>query len=96
MWVYHEEHGVEFVRDMCEYREELTGDEIHKIIGIMSVNSLEIELGEGYGEEMGFYPAFSNINHSYLANAKPVKLKDKAVQVVTKNRVKEGEEINFQ
>ena len=60
------------MRDMCEYREELTGDEIHKMIGIMSVNSLEIELGE----EMGFYPTFSNINHSYLANAKPVKLKE--------------------
>lgn len=96
LWAYHEEHGVEFVRDMCEYKEELTGDEIHRMIGIMSVNSLEIELGEGYGEEMGFYPAFSNINHSCLANAKPVKRKDKEVQVVSKTIVKEGEEITFQ
>ena len=96
LWDYHEEHAVEFVRELCEYGEEVTGEEIHRMIGIMSVNSLSIELGEGYGEEMGFYPAFSNINHSCLANAKPVKRNDKSVTVMAKTEIKKGEEITFQ
>lgn len=96
LWAFHEEHGVDFVKEMCEYGEEFSREEIHRMIGIMSVNSLEIELGEGYGEEMGFYPVFANINHSCLANAKPVKLSDKTVQVKTKTRVAKGDEITIQ
>jgi hypothetical protein len=74
----------------------VTEEEIHRVIGIFSINSLEVELGPGHGEEMGFYPAFSNINHSCLANARVVKLPDKSVEVRAKAWVAEGEEVTIQ
>ena len=45
---------------------------------------------------MGFYPLFSNLNHSCLANAKPLKLRDKSVEVRAKRRILAGEEISIQ
>ena len=45
---------------------------------------------------MGFYPLFSNLNHSCLANAKPVKRRDMSVEVRAKRRISAGEEISIQ
>ena len=69
---------------------------MHRLIGIFLINSLEVELGPGHGEEMGFYPVFSNINHSCLANARLVKLPDKSIEVRAKVAIKEGDEVTIQ
>ena len=45
---------------------------------------------------MGFYPLFSNLNHSCLANAKPVKRRDMSVEVRAKRMIPAGEEISIQ
>ena len=66
------------------------------MIGIMTTNGLDISLGKGYGELMGFYPVFSNLNHSCLANAKPVKKRDQRVEVRAKRGIRAGEEICIQ
>ena len=78
--------------------ERWTDEDIHRMIGIMMVNSLGIDLGskqerfwkanfyfftgKEYGELTGFYPVFSNINHSCIANCKPVKRPDMKVHVI--------------
>ena len=72
---------------------QVSEEELHRLIGIFMINSLEVELGPGHGEEMGFYPVFSNINHSCLANARLVKLPDKSIEVCAKVAIKEGEEV---
>merc|ERR1712015_391153 len=95
-WAFLQEHSVEMVRDVCELEDEVGEEELHKIIGIFTINSLEVELEEGYGEEMGFYPTFANINHSCISNAKVVKLLDKRVEVRAKARIPAGEEITIQ
>jgi len=66
------------------------------VIGIFSINSLEIDLPPGYGEEMGFYPMFSNINHSCISNSRVVKLPSKAVEVRAKTRIPSGTEVTIQ
>ena len=82
-------------RDICEFRETFTEAEIQRMIGIMSVNSLGLELGPDHGELMGFYPLFSNLNHSCLANTRPVKRPDLSVEVRATRRISRGEEICF-
>ena len=91
-----QEHSVEMTRDTCELGDEVTEEELHRLIGIFMINSLEVELGPGHGEEMGFYPVFSNINHSCLANARLVKLPDKSIEVRAKAAIKEGDEVTIQ
>ena len=93
---YHREHCVEFVRDVCERGEDYSDQDILTMIGIMETNGLDISLGKGYGELMGFYPVFSNLNHSCLANAKPVKKRDHTVEVRAKRGIRAGEEICIQ
>ena len=110
---YHAEHSVQFVREICERGGDYTEQELHRMIGIMSTNALDISLGivmsvmeryklltlmpgKGYGELMGFYPLFSNLNHSCLANAKAVKRRDKCVEVRAKRGIRAGEEICIQ
>merc|ERR1719153_233595 len=80
LWSFHQEHSVEMLRDLCEMSGEVTDEEIHRVIGIFYINSLEVDLPPGYGEEMGFYPMFSNINHSCIANSRVVKLPSKALE----------------
>ena len=87
---------MEFVRDVCERGEDYSDQDILTMIGIMATNGLDISLGKGYGELMGFYPVFSNLNHSCLANAKPVKKRDRTVEVVAKREIRAGEEICIQ
>ena len=60
------------------------------------VNSLDIDTGDGHGDLMGFYPVFSNINHSCISNCKPVKTKDMRVEVRAKRDIEAGEEISIQ
>jgi len=97
LWHYHSEHSVDFVRDICEMEETWSEDDIHEILGIMMVNSLDISKGAGYGELMGFYPVFSNINHSCISNSKVIKDKTSLkVEVRAKRDIKAGEEICFQ
>ena len=91
-----QEHSVEMTRDTCELGDEVTEEELHRLIGIFMINSLEVELGPGHGEEMGFYPVFSNINHACLANARLVKLPDKSIEVRAKTNIKEGDEVTIQ
>ena len=93
---FHREHSVEFVRDVCERAEDYSDQDILTMIGIMTTNGLDISLGKGYGELMGFYPVFSNLNHSCLANAKPVKKRDHTVEVRAKRGIRAGEEICIQ
>ena len=93
---FHREHCVEFVRDVCERGEDYSDQDILTMIGIMATNGLDISLGKGYGELMGFYPIFSNLNHSCLANAKPVKKRDQTVEVRAKRKIQAGEEICIQ
>ena len=93
---FHREHCVEFVRDVCERAEDYSDQDILTMIGIMTTNGLDISLGKGYGELMGFYPVFSNLNHSCLANAKPVKKRDHTVEVRAKRGIRAGEEICIQ
>ena len=93
---FHREHSVEFVRDVCERTEDYSDQDILTMIGIMTTNGLDISLGKGYGELMGFYPVFSNLNHSCLANAKPVKKRDHTVEVRAKRGIRAGEEICIQ
>ena len=46
-------------------------------------------LGAGYGELMGFYPVFSNINHSCISNSKVIKDKTSLkVEVRAKRDIK--------
>ena len=87
---------MEFVRDVCERGEDYSEQDILTMIGIMNTNGLDISLGKGYGELMGFYPLFSNLNHSCLANAKPVKKRDQTVEVRAKRGIRAGEEICIQ
>ena len=96
LWNYHSEHSVEFVRDICEMK-NWSEEDIHKMIGIMTVNGLDVNLGEdsGAGELIGFYPIFSNLNHSCLANSCPIKLPDMSVEVRAQVAIPEGEEICF-
>ena len=64
LWNYHSEHSVEFVRDICEMK-NWSEEDIHRMIGIMTVNGLDVNIGEGSddaGELIGFYPVFSNFN----------------------------------
>ena len=82
-------------RDICELHDTFSEAEIQRIIGIMSVNSLGIDLGPEYGELMGFYPLFSNLNHSCLANSRPVKKPNLSVEVRATRRISRGEEVNF-
>ena len=82
-------------RDICEFRDTFSEAEIQRMIGIMSVNSLGIDLGPDHGELMGFYPLFSNLNHSCLANSRPVKRPDLGVEVRATRRILRGEEICF-
>ena len=42
---YHAEHSVQFVRDVCERAEDYSEQDIHRMIGIMSTNALDISLG---------------------------------------------------
>ena len=83
-------------RDTCELGNEVTEEELHRLIGIFMINSLEVELGPHHGEEMGFYPVFSNINHACLANARLVKLPDKSIEVRAKTAIEEGDEVTIQ
>ena len=95
MWAYHQEHSVEVLRDLCELGDEVTEEELHRLIGIFSINSLAVELGPGFGEEGAFYPNFSNINHSCVANCRVVKLPGKAVEVRTKARIHARDELTI-
>ena len=87
---------MDYVRNKGGLADTYTEEEIHRVIGIFSINSLAVELGEDCGEEMGFYPTFSNINHSCIANCKVVKLANKAVEVRAKVGIPRGEEITIQ
>ena len=42
---YHAEHSVQFVREVCERGEDYSEEEIHRMIGIMNTNALDISLG---------------------------------------------------
>jgi len=95
-WDFIQEHSVEMTRDTCELGDEVSESELHRLIGIFMINSLEVELGNDHGEEMAFYPVFSNINHACLANARLVKLPDKSIEVRAKAWIREGEEVTIQ
>ena len=82
-------------RDICEFRESLSDAEIQRMLGVMSVNSLGLDLGPDHGEMMGFYPLFSNLNHSCIANSRPVKRPDFTVEVRATRRIAAGDEICF-
>ena len=91
---YHQEHSVEFLRDTCELSDEYTEEEIHQVISIMYVNSINMEMAPGHGLGTAFYPTFANINHSCICNTKSVKLPNNQLEVRALAHIKTGEEIS--
>ena len=95
-WEFHTEHSVQFVREMCELEAEWTEEELHRLLGAVSVNSLALATSPGYGKQLGLYPVFSYINHSCLSNAKPVKLSGGGVEVRARTAIQAGQEVTVQ
>ena len=93
MWDYHQEHTVQFIRDVLELADRWSEEEIQEVIYIMYTNSVNMELGPGYGAVAGFYPVFANMNHSCVCNTKTLKLPDHTLEVRSLQRIARGEEI---
>ena len=96
LYDYHQEHSVEFLRDTCELENLYTEEEIHQVIGIMYINSVNMDMAPGHGLGTAFYPTFANINHSCISNTKTVKLPNNQLEVRAVTRIKAGQEISTQ
>ena len=93
VWEYHQEHCVQFIRDVLELGDQFTAEEINEAVYIMYTNSVNMELGPGHGALTGFYPVFANMNHSCVSNTKTLKLPNNVLEVRSVKRIAKGEEI---
>merc|ERR1712038_2075406 len=96
MWDFHQEHSVQFIREVLELGERWASEEISSVIYVMLTNSVNMDLGPGRGSLTGFYPVFANLNHSCVANTKTVRLADNLLEVRSQARIARGEEITTQ
>ena len=96
MWDFHQEHSVQFIREVLELGERWESEEISSVIYKMYTNSVNMDLGPGRGSLTGFYPVFANLNHSCLSNTKTVRLADNLLEVRSLARIARGEEITTQ
>ena len=96
MWDFHQEHSVQFLREVLELGERFSSEEIITVIYTMYTNSVNMELGPGRGSLTGFYPVFAHLNHSCVSNTKTVRLADNLLEVRSLARIARGEEITTQ
>jgi len=95
LWDFHHKNAVQ-VLEQLNTHQDLSAEELHRILGIMYTNSVNMETGPEYGELTAFYPTFANINHSCTANTKTVKLADNTIEVRAQRPILRGEEITTQ
>ena len=61
MWDFHQEHSVDFLREVLELGERWSSEEIRTVIYTMYTNSVNMDLGPGRGSLTGFYPGVKEV-----------------------------------
>ena len=96
-WNMIEMEVVEFLRNRCFLKNQLSEEELYKYAGIFMVNGATIGSSKGTCYGKALYSVFSVMNHDCISNAKfKINTLSWEVAVKAQTNIKKGEEITVQ
>ena len=88
---------VEFLRNRCFLKNQISEEDLYKYSGIFMVNGVTVGNIKGLAYGKALYSTFSVINHNCLANARyKIDINSWEVQVKAQKSIQKGEEITIQ